>query len=426
MRRRMKGFRRLVPVAEAVRALRSRITHHISAVEEVLLLDGLGRVCGEDIRAPVDSPPFDRSALDGYAVIAEDTFGASQTNPIQLEVAGESRVGVDPRRLPRVSRGQAIEIMTGAPMPPGANAVIPLEKARRVGGSIEVYDQVHPSQNVSKRGEDYSRGDLVLGRGWIIKPWHVGALASLGIAAIKALRKPRAAIISTGGELVELGQPLEPGRVYNSTKPMLEALLKAYGADPLDLGAVGDSEKAVFEKIREGLRVADMVVVTGGTSVGALDLVPEAVSKLCDFMVHGLAIRPGKPTGFATLNGKPIFMLSGFPVAALIGFTILIPPALEEMLGCKFDPLPRIRGTLTRRVASPPGIRSYVRVRVYRGGSGEVFVEPLRTTGSGVLSTLTRGNGLLTIPEEVEGYDEGDEVEVELLSQIYEGVHPGG
>ena len=417
----MEGFRELIRVVEAVRMLRSRITHRVRAVEEVSLLDALGRVCGEDIRAPLDSPGFDRSALDGYAVIAEDTFGASQTNPIQLEVIGESKAGADPRKLPRIRRGQAIEIMTGAPMPQGANAVVPVEKARRVGESVEIYDQVHPNQNVSKRGEDYSRGDLVLGRGWIIKPWHIGALASLGITAVKVLRKPRAAIISTGRELVELGNPLEPGRVYNSTKPMLEALLKAYGVEPLDFGIVEDDEEVVSERIREGLRAADLVIVTGGTSVGALDLVPEAVSKLCDFMIHGFAIRPGKPTGFAISHGKPIFMLSGFPVAALIGFMILVPPALEEMLGCRFDPLPRIQGRLLRRVASPPGIRSYIRVRVYRGESGEVLVEPLRTTGSGILSTLTRGNGLLTIPEEVEGYDEGDEVEVELLSPIYEG-----
>ena len=417
----MEGFRELARVFEAVRILRSRIAHRVGAVEEVPLLDALGRVCGEDVRAPIDSPGFDRSALDGYAVIAEDTFGASQTNPIQLEVIGESRVGADLRKLPRIRRGQAIEIMTGAPMPPGANAVVPVEKAKRIGGFVEVYDQVHPNQNVSKRGEDYSRGDLVLGRGWIVKPWHIGALASLGITVVKVLRKPRAAIISTGRELVELGNPLEPGRVYNSTKPMLEALLKAYGVESLDFGIVEDDEEAVSERIREGLRAADLVIITGGTSVGALDLVPEAVSKLCDFMIHGFAIRPGKPTGFAISHGKPIFMLSGFPVAALIGFTILVPPALEEMLGCRFDPPPRIRGRLLRRVASPPGIRSYIRVRVYRGESGEVLVEPLRTTGSGILSTLTRGNGLLTIPEEVEGYDEGDEVEVELLSPIYEG-----
>ncbi|MCD6420953.1 MAG: molybdopterin molybdotransferase MoeA, partial [Thaumarchaeota archaeon] len=300
-------------------------------------------------------------------------------------------------------------------------AVVPVEKARRIGGFVEVYDQVHPNQNVSKRGEDYSRGDLVLGRGWIIKPWHIGALASLGITVVKVLRKPRAVIISTGRELVELGSPLEPGRVYNSTKPMLKALLKAYGVESLDFGILEDDEEAISERIREGLRAADLVIVTGGTSVGALDLVPEAVSKLCDLMIHGFAIRPGKPTGFAISHGKPIFMLSGFPVAALIGFMILVPPALEEMLGCRFDPPPRIRGRLLRRVASPPGIRSYIRVRVYREKSGEVLVEPLRTTGSGILSTLTRGNGLLTIPEEVEGYDEGDEVEVELLSPIYEG-----
>jgi len=417
----MKGFQELTRVEDAVSKLRSTVSHKITDIEEVYLASALWRVCGKDVYSPTDSPAYDRSAVDGYALIAEDTFGASATNPVRIRVIGRIEVGADPSKLPKINRGEATEIMTGAPIPPGASAVIPLEHARLVENFIEVYDQVHPYQNISRRGEDYSRGSLVLRRGWIIKPWHIGALASLGIRRVNVLRKPIAALLSTGGELVELNEKIRLGKVYNSTKPMLAAMLANYGADPVDLGTAPDDPERIAEKISEGLKTTDMIIVTGGTSVGARDLVPEAISRLGQIIVHGLAIRPGKPAGFAISSGKPIFMLSGFPVAALIGFQALVIPALEEMLGCRFDPPPRIRGRLTRRVTSPPGVRSYVRVRAFRSGSGEVLVEPLRVTGSGVLSTLTLGNGLLVIPEDLEGFDEGDEVEVILLSPIIEG-----
>ncbi|MEM3922423.1 MAG: molybdopterin molybdotransferase MoeA [Nitrososphaerota archaeon] len=421
MRERMKGFPRLTSIDDARDMLRKRITHRIMEVEEVELTAAAGRVCGEDITSPMDSPPHDRSAVDGYAVVAEDTFGASPTNPVELKLVGRIELGADPSFLPEIRRGEAVEVPTGGPIPPGANAVVPLEHARRAGDRVEVYEHVRPLQNISGRGEDYRRGDVVLRRGLLIKPWHIAALASLGFRSLRVLRRPRVAILSTGSELIEPGEEPAPGKVYNCTKPMLKVMLTSHGAEPIDLGAVPDDVKLISERISDGLRRADSVIVTGGTSVGERDLVPEAISRVGEIVAHGLAIRPGKPTGFAISSGKPIFMLSGFPVAALIGFQELVIPALELMLGCRFDPPPRIRGRLTRRIASPPGIRTYARVRVFKSGDGEISIEPLRVTGSGILSTLTRGNGLLVIPEELEGFDEGSEVEVILLSPILEG-----
>jgi len=418
MREKMKGFKELTLIEDALRKMKERMTHRIQELEEVDLLSALGRVCGEDVLAPIDSPPYDRSAMDGYAVIAEDTFGASITNPIELKLVGRIEAGMSSESIPKISRGQAAEILTGAPIPTGANAVVPVENAKREGNVIKVFQQVHPYQNISRRGEDYRKSDIVVRRGTIIKPWHIGALASLGISRIKVLRKPRIALISTGSELIELEKEAEAGKIYDSTKPMLKSLLIEHGAEPLDLGIAKDQLDDILAKLRYGLEHADAVIVTGGTSVGEKDLVPEAVSENAEIIVHGLKIRPAKPTGLAIADGKPIFMLSGFPVAALIGFQVLVIPALEQMLGCKFDPKPKVKGVLTRRVASPPGIRTFVRVKAFKNEEGRVLVEPLRVTGSGVLSTLTRGNGLLIIPEEVEGFDEGDVVEVELLSSI--------
>jgi molybdopterin molybdotransferase len=421
MRERLKGFSRLTSVEDAREMLRRKIMHRIAEVEEAELIAAAGRVCGENVKAPMDSPAYDRSAVDGYAVVAEDTFGASPTNPVELRLVCRIELGADPSRLPEIRRGEAAEIPTGGPIPRGANAVVPLEHARRINGRLEVYEQVRPLQNISRRGEDYRSGEIVLRRGWLIKPWHIAALASLGFRSLRVVRRPRVVILSSGGELIEPGERLAPSKVYNCTKPMLWAMLASYGAEPIDLGMVSDDIDLISKKVSEGLAMSDAMIVTGGTSVGERDLVPEAISRIGEIVVHGLAIRPGKPTGFATASGKPIFMLSGFPVAALIGFQELVIPALEHMLGCRFDPPPRISGRLTRKVASPPGVRTYVRVRVFRGADGEVLIEPLRVTGSGILSTLTRGNGLLVIPEELEGLDEGSEVEVILLSPIFEG-----
>ena len=425
MRERMRGFRELVTVQAAVARLRSSISHRINELEEVDLLSAPGRICGEEVLAPSDSPPFDRSAMDGYAVVAEDTFGASPMNPIELKILGKVEAGMKPSDLPKLERGMAIEIFTGAPIPPGASAVVPAEFVKKKNHLIEVYQQVHPHQNISKQGEDFSKGELILKRGELIKPWHIGAVASFGITKLKVLRKPRIALLSTGNELIEADSPREPGLIYNSTKPMLAAMLSSVGAQPIDLGIVRDDVDEIKRKIAEGIRETDGVIVTGGTSVGARDLVPEAVSKIGRIEVHGLSIRPGKPTGFAIVDGKPVFMLSGFPVAALIGFQVLVKPAIEQLLECRFDPLPKIRGKLTRRVASPPRIRSFVRVKVFMGRGGEVLIEPLRVTGSGILSTLTRGNGVLVIPEDLEGYEEGEEVEVELFSHLTESDERG-
>jgi len=415
MRERMRGFRELRSASEALEELRRRITWRIQEVEEVDLSSALGRVCGEDVSAPIDSPPYDRSAVDGYAVVAEDTFGATPTNPIELKIVGEVKAGAPPVGLPEVTRGLAVEIFTGAPIPPGANAVVPVEGARGRGDVVEVFSQVHPYENISRRGEDFRAGELVLRRGSIIKAWHIGAIASLGISRVKVLRRPRVALISTGSELADRYDAMGSGKIFDSTRPMLKALLTQYGAEAVDLGIAEDDLMEISSRIGRGLRVADAVIVTGGTSVGETDLVPDAVAENAEIVVHGLRIRPAKPTGLAVSGGKPVFMLSGFPVAALIGFQLLVIPALEQMMGCRFDPRPRVRGVLTRRVASPPGIRSFVRVRVFEDELGRVFIEPLRTTGSGVLSTLTRGNGLLVIPEDVEGFDEGEVVEVELF-----------
>ncbi len=418
MRREMEGFKTLTNLDKALQTLAEVLKNYEKkGLEIVPLLESIGRICGEDISAPFDIPSFDRSAVDGYAVYAEDTFSASPSNPVELRLVGCLKPGEDPALI-KISRGETVEVMTGAPLPINANSVVMAEDAKRVKADlIEVYKQVHPFQNVSRKGEDFRRGEIVIRKGARIKPWHIGALASFNIETVKVVLKPRVGILSTGSELVELGSDLKPGKVVNSSKVMLKALIYSCGGEPVDLGIVEDDVDSIVEKILNGIKTCDVLVTTGGTSVGRGDLVPDAVNQIGKVLVHGIAMRPGKPTGFGIVKGKLVFMLSGFPVASLIGFNLFVKPVIEAMLGTVSEPSIKVRGRLNRRVASLSGMRSFVRVRVIKNGDGYI-IEPLMLTGSGLISTLTEANGLLVIPENLEGYDEGEEVEVELFDPI--------
>ncbi len=418
MKLEMEGFKELTTVEKALKILGEILEKQEKKdTIEVPLMDSLGRVCGEDIYAPFDIPSFDRSAVDGYAVIAEDTFSASPYNPIEIKIVGTLMPGDEVGSL-KINKGEAVEVATGAPLPLNANAVIMVEDAKNVKpSSIEVYKPVHPFQNVSRRGEDFKKGELIVRRGTRIKPWHIGALASFNISRVRVFLKPKIGLLSTGSELVELGSELKPGKIVNSSKTMLKALIDSCGGEPVDLGIVEDDVKQIVDKIEEGTKNCDILITTGGTSIGRGDLVPRVVNLLGKVLVHGLAMRPGKPTGFGLVNEKLVFMLSGFPVAALIGFNLFVKPTINSLLNTTSEPSPKIVGRLTRRVASLSGMRSYVRVKLVKYGD-RYIVEPLRLTGSGLISTLTEANGLLVIPENLEGYDEGEEVEVELFDPV--------
>jgi len=419
----MVGFPSLLPVEPAFNSLLKNVDIKQPRIKTVGLEDSLGRVCGENIKSPVDVPDFDRSAVDGYAVRAEDTFGASPTNPIQLKLIGTIHAGDEVEKLPPLNQGEAIAVLTGAPIPRGANAVVMVEHSRREDNVIEVTRQVHPLQNISRRGEDFKKDDVVVKRGTVIKPWHIAALASLNITEVPIYEELKIAILSTGSEIVELGETPGRGKVVNSSKPMLKTLVREAGCRPIDLGTVPDDFEVIVDKIREGVRIGDMLLVTGGTSVGERDLVPEAVNRAGNpgVVFHGVKIRPAKPTGAGVVDGKPVFMLSGYPVSALIGFQLFVKPLIARFYQMPLEEPCRVRAVLSRRVANPVDNRSFVRVRVEKHGEKYV-AEPLMHTGSGLISTLTRANAMLVIPEGVEGYEEGEEVEVIMLQPIEAAV----
>jgi len=412
---RMKGFRKLVTVEQALEMFLENVDRTPCSMEEVAVDDAFGRVLAEDIYSEVDVPPFDRAAMDGYAVKAIDTQGASLNSPVVLRVVGEAYAGKGFKG--EVKEHEAVKISTGAPMPRGADAVVMVEYTKRVNDSIEVYKSVSPSENVSERGEDIKKGEKILRQGKVLTPFDVSLLVSLGILKVKVRKKPLIALVACGEELVD---PInkEPfvlsDKIVETNRIAFKGLTLKFGGIPLDLGIVGDKEEKIRERIREGLQKADIIVISGGTSVGEKDLVPKVVQELGEpgIVVHGVAISPGKPVALASINGKPVVCLPGYPVAAIIDFILFVRPLIELKLGIKEKRfISKVKAVLASRVASKTGTRHYVRVRLEEE-NGKLYAYPVRISGSGILSSLVKSNGLLIVPEDIEGYEKGEEVEI--------------
>jgi molybdopterin molybdotransferase len=405
----LKGFAKLTNVDEALSIFLKTLKPKRAETINVSIEEALGRVNAANILAPIDLPPFDRSAVDGYAVRAQDTFEASQFQPKTLQLTSEDNI----------SEGTAKQIWTGNPLPNGADAVIMLEHTKAAKDGIEVLVALTPGENVSKKGEDVHKGNIVVSCGTRLQAHHIGLLAALGISQVGIAEKPNVAILSTGNELVELGKKPQSHQIINSNRYMISSLVAELGAQPLNLGIARDNQDEIAAKIKEGLTKADAVITTGGTSVGATDLVTIVIDKLGNpgVLVHGVALRPGMPTGLAVLKGKPIFVLPGYPVAAIIGFEVFARPVLLKLLGIEHEPRPMLKAKLIKRVAGVLGRRVYLRVNVFLK-EDDFFVEPISTKGSGLLTTMTKANGYVIIPEDREGIDEGETVVVHLFAPI--------
>jgi len=413
-----KELGKLTPISKVLDELRRNVKIRPKIVEK-LTVDSVSFISAETIYSPFDFPPYDRSAVDGYAVRAEDTYGASTLNPIVLKVKGFMHTSDSPEKY-SIDEGECVEVTTGAPVPKGANAVVMVEYTKKISKElVEIYHPVPPLGNVSVRGEDVRKGDIIVKIGEVIRPWHIGLLATLNISKIKVYDKLRAAIFGIGDELVPLGGKIKPGKIVSSTLYLVEAFLKEKNVSVLIKDILPDDVNAICEEIHEALKKVDMVFTSGGTSVGVKDYTIEAIKKLKpELMIHGLAIKPGRPAGIAVIKGKPVFALSGYPVAALAVLSAVYEP-FHYFLHNSAPPLkPKVKGILIRRIYVEPGIRGYVRVKVFKK-ENKVFVEPLAVTGSGILSTMVKGNSVLIVPENVEGFDEGDVVEVELISQLF-------
>jgi len=382
--------------------------------ERVPLLEALGRVLAHGVLAGIDIPHFTRAAMDGYAVIAADTFGASEGQPAYLTVRGSVPMGRAPEG--RVGPGEAWRIATGGMLPFGADAVVMWEHTREGDGLLEVLRAVAPGEHVVTIGEDVREGELVLAAGRVLRPADVGLLAGLGHAEVGVVRRPRVAVLSTGDELVGTAETPAPGQVRSMNQYALGAWLLRTGCDPLLLGQVADDEEAILAAARSGLGAADMLLVSGGSSAGARDLTRRVVERLGDpgLLFHGISVRPGKPTVVGANAGKPVFGLPGHPVSAMVIYLVLVRPVIERMLGIPAGGAGlRVPARLADNLPSQAGREDYYQVALRRAGPVLEAVPVFRK--SGLVSAMVRGRGMVRVPPEREGFEAGETVDVELL-----------
>jgi molybdopterin molybdotransferase len=411
----VKSFFRVV-TTDAARA-------HIAALkpvgrESIPVARALGRVLADDLVAVVDLPHFHRASMDGYALRARDTFGASASIPAYLKLAGTIEMGKPARRTLRP--GQAMRVATGGMIPPGADAVVMIEYTDEpADGSVEVQRSVAPWENVLRVGEDIARGQPVFSAGRRLRARDLGALTGIGITKVRVFRRPRAALVSTGDEIVRPNVKPQPGQVRNINAYSLTAMASEAGATVTDLGVVRDQRQVLQRALSRALSKHDVVLVSGGSSVGTKDITLEVIGSFrrSEIIFHGISLAPGKPTILARALGKPVLGLPGHPQSALVVFELFGAPLLrvlggEDVSGV-FAPQRTVRAHLSQNVASQPGREDYVRVTLHED-AGQRTATPMAGK-SGAIFNLVKADGLVRIPASAEGLDEGSEVEVILL-----------
>jgi molybdopterin molybdotransferase len=409
-----RGFRKLSKFDDALRVLLDRVVP-VSG-EEIDTINGIGRIPINDIVADSDSPPFDRAAMDGYALISRYATGASPTNPIRFKVVGEAKTAKPFKGA--VGPYEAVRIDTGAPLPEGADAVVMVEDTIRDGEYVDILSPVSPYQNVSIKGEDIKKGDVIVYGGIPLTPVDVATLLSIGVEKIDVYRKVRISIASIGNELVDIDRPLKEGYIRETNRIVVGGLLDWLPVEIVRSEILRDDYDDIRKFVYESVRDSDVIVTTGGTSLGMGDYVTDIADELGEVLVHGVALQPSKPVLISIVDGKPYLGLPGYPVAATISTELIVVPTVMKMAGIRGMVVPTIiRARLGRRVASRLGFRQIVRVKLRYIG-GEYIAEPLWASGAGVMSSLSKADGYLIIPENLEGYEEGSLVDILVFRRV--------
>ncbi len=385
---------------------------HIKETETITLFDAYQRVLAEDIVSKEDLPPFDRATMDGYAVRAKDTFGASESNPVYLKKIGSVEIGSVPDF--EIRPEECAEIVTGGMMPKGADGVVMVEFTEDLGEEVEIRKAIAPGENVILASEDCKKGERVLTKGIRLRAQDLGILAALGIGEVKVYKKIKVGIISTGNELVEVTKKPKMGQIRDVNTYTLYALAQKANAIPISFGIVPDDEETLKDKILSSLNMCDVVLISGGSSVGTRDLTISVLKDLGgEILAHGISISPGKPTILAKVNDKPVIGLPGQVASAQIVMFVLILPFLKFLSGEKnalHQLIPYLKAKMARNVASKQGREDYIRVKLKKEGS-DWIAEPILAK-SGLLKSLLEADGLVKIPYEKEGLEKNEEVKV--------------
>jgi molybdopterin molybdotransferase len=385
--------------------------------ETLPLPDTLGSVLAEDIIASHDVPPFDNSGMDGYAVHAMDIVEAAPGCPARLPITETIAAGYVAKRP--LARGEAARIMTGAPVPQGADTVVQSELTSEEDGFVLINEPVKPGKNIRRHGEDVATGDRVLAAGTPLGPAEIGVLASLGRPFVSVHKRPRVAIISTGSELVEVDQPLGPGQIRNSNSYSLRALCRQMGVEAVPFGIVPDDYEATRKAIEAGLEY-DMLLTSGGVSVGRFDFVKDVQAELgVERRLWGVAMKPGKPLAFGVRGRTLVFGLPGNPVSAMVSFELFVKPALLRLMGHRRTTKPLYTAVVEEDISNPDGRVYLVRVRAWRE-DGAWHISSTGAQGSGILKSMVGANGLAFIPGGTRGVKAGEQVEFLLMREDLE------
>jgi molybdopterin molybdotransferase len=400
-------------MAQSFEAARSIILQSVSVLpsEPVALPDLVGRVIAEEILAPWDMPRWNNSAMDGFAVRAEDCVA---NRPLTIEgyiPAGGNAVGLT------VKPGVAVKIMTGAPAPTGCDAIVPVEETAEKDGRLVITARVRPGDHLRIRGEDVRQNELVIDAGTVLRPAEINMLAAFGYRTVGVFRRVKVAILSTGDELVEPGEEIGPGQIYNSNDYSIAAAVRELGGEPLLLGIAGDDHESLAGKINAGLE-ADALITTAGVSMGDRDLVCDVLLSLgVERRFWKVDIKPGRPTAFGLKNGKPVFSLPGNPVSSMITFDQFVRPALLKMMGHQRVIMPSVRAVMQETVTKKPGRVQFLRVRVVDDGK-MLCASSSGDQNTGILRTLLRANGIAFLPADLEQVTAGEEVDVQLIAPV--------
>ncbi len=401
----MRPLKALISLNEAL-TMAMDLVRPVDRAESVPLLGSLRRVIAEDVTSPMDVPLADRAAMDGYAVLAKDTFPAGKFKPAQMRILETLYADSVPTK--RVTRGRCTEVATGSTLPNGADAVVMVEDTEREGDTVKVYKPVHPGEHVSRRGEDIRKGSVVVRAGEWVTPAKLGALAAIGRDRVKVYAEPRVAVLTTGDEVVPPGKPIRPGQVYDINSNTMASVVRENGGEPVLLGRVPDRLEALKAAMRKAV-ATDLVVFSGGSSVGEKDMVIDVLRSMGDLLFHGIAVKPGKPTVLGRVEGKAVLGMPGYPTSCLSNCYLLLVPMLRKMARLP-PPLERvIEAPMAKRLVSVIGRVEFHTVRLEGGLAVPAYKE------SGAITSMAHADGYIEIPANVDLIEKGETVRVVLF-----------